>query len=196
MEQDESFYPDRNKSGYTDKINNLFNEYNNKYSTKSMELLTKDKFSERGRYPGEMNCKLKTIDGLNENKILKDKIISIDTRFSRVGKLKNAEKLYTDEIVKQKEKKKKKIISVSQNKNERILNEINYLFDVLDNIKTTSDHSLPVPDSLLNTHKNFILFKKYDQFEKGISLLDLKRQEFLEKANLLIQVKLLYKYIL
>jgi hypothetical protein len=75
--------------------------------------------------------------------------------------------------------------NTNKEKNKYVINQINSLLSTIENIKTkTNDFSPDVKDSLLNSYKNFIAVKEKKKFTDGVSILNLKREEFLKNTHL------------
>lgn len=66
-----------------------------------------------------------------------------------------------------------------------VVNQINSLLLNIDSMKTKQSFSPDIKDSLLNSYKNFIILKEHKKFKEGVSILDLKKEQFLKKTNLL-----------
>ena len=76
-------------------------------------------------------------------------------------------------------------------KYKNVLDDIGGLFYDLEMIKTKSTfHRITVKDSLLNSHKNFIVINQYDKIKEGMPILQLKREDFESKTNLNNKVNL------
>ena len=124
----------------------LKHNINDKYSTVFSEL--------NNRYNVSNTKELKTVQGMLKENKMTDHVLSLDEKESRLGRLRLAKENHINIMTKKPIKLKK---SANILKSEIVIDQINSLFESLDNLKTRSDnHPRPV-DSLLNSHKDFIL---------------------------------------
>jgi len=78
---------------------------------------------------------------------------------------------------------------LNQNKSRnKLFNDLNSIF-VKDENYTILKYPSPILDSLLNTHKNFVVLINTKEFYEGTSILELKKQAFLNKFNAFIKKK-------
>jgi hypothetical protein len=69
-------------------------------------------------------------------------------------------------------------------KNNNVINEINSLLVNIDNIKTKNSFSPEIKDSLLNSYKDFVAVNRQTKFCEGTSILDLKKDAFMNKLKI------------
>jgi beta-N-acetylglucosaminidase len=75
--------------------------------------------------------------------------------------------------------------NTNKEKNDNVINQINSLLVNIDNLKTKSTAFSPeVKDSLLNSYKDFIAVKEINKFYKGVSILELKKEQFLKNTKI------------
>jgi hypothetical protein len=156
----------------SDKYSTVFSELNNMYNM----INTKE---------------LKTVKEMTECNKINNQVLHLHESFSRLGRLRNAKEAFLE---KQKKEQTKRTIKLKKSTNikktDEVLDQINFLFDSLDNLRTRSDHQQKPADSLLNSHKDFILMKKYEEFKSGVPILKLKREDFMEKATYFSKVRI------
>lgn len=73
----------------------------------------------------------------------------------------------------------------NKERNTNVINEINSLLVNIDNIKTKHSFSPDIKDSLLNSYKDFVAVNRQTKFLEGASILDLKKDAFIQKIKLL-----------
>jgi hypothetical protein len=162
-------------------LNNITSKYNSSTENIDSQILSQNfenNFNNLINVPS-----IKTVDNMNKKNILAEQNLSLGAVYNRIGKLKNARRDFFENVNKMEEEKVSKKINKNREKNENILDGINSLFKMLDNIKTASSDSLHIKDSLLNSHKNFIIVKKIKEFNDGVPILKLKKEDFMEKSK-------------
>ena len=67
----------------------------------------------------------------------------------------------------------------------RVLSELKYVDNVVNktNINNNEEYIAKTEGNLLNFHENFIIFKRSEEFQKGIPLLKLKQENFETKIS-------------
>jgi hypothetical protein len=78
-------------------------------------------------------------------------------------------------------------------KNNNVINEINSLLVNIDNIKTKNSFSPEIKDSLLNSYKDFVAVNRQTKFNEGTSILDLKKDAFINKLKIFDVIKFIFK---
>jgi len=78
---------------------------------------------------------------------------------------------------------------IKQNKSRnKLFNDLNSIFAKDENYNILK-YPYPILDSLLNTHKNFVVLINTKEFYEGTNILELKKKAFLEKFNAFIRKK-------
>jgi hypothetical protein len=129
--------------------------------------------------------KIITVDKMNERGKLVKQQLSLDSVYSRLGRLREAQRLNELDRKNYELAKQYSRNSPNKRKNEEILGQIDKLFQIFDNMKTASSKSgmFKYPDSLLNSHKDFIIIKKNKEFNEGVPILKLKQDDYIQKAK-------------
>lgn len=124
-----------------------------------------------------INTKLKnkTLQKLyDENKILNQDLY-LDSGHSRFKKF---------QMIKENQnsaKIRKSFANFDRTKNSKILHEIEEMIESFRNKDySNSKNSQEIGDSLLNTFKNFVIFKRKKEFSQGVPILKIKQNEFME----------------
>jgi len=78
-------------------------------------------------------------------------------------------------------------------KNNNVINEINSLLVNIDNIKTKHSFSPEIKDSLLNSYKDFVAVNRQTKFYQGSSILDLKKDAFINKIKIFDVIIFIFK---
>jgi hypothetical protein len=123
-----------------------------------------------------------------ENKLMKQDL-NLDSGHSRFRKI---------ELIKQNQnsaKIRKSFANYDRTKNSKILQEIEDMIESFKNKDyTNSKNSQEFGDSLLNTFKNFVIFKRKKEFSEGVPILKIKQNEFMENLIKSEKVFLNYKF--
>lgn len=194
------------QSKYSDKLTGIFGEItskNNFNSSRISEEMIHNQYSK-----GKLSHNIQTVNKLHKLNKLKEKFLSIDqSRVEKLQKAKNEHMMKVLQKEREEELEKLRIKNKKQGnfnansvkgKNEIIFNQISSMLEQMQNIQTSSSDSFLALDSLLNSHKNFIIVNKFKQFKDGIPILKLKRENFMEKTKPYMNVSkiLLFKIIL
>jgi hypothetical protein len=135
--------------------------------------------SEMRSYIGKSN----TIDNLRKKKLIKIKEIKYkNSRFDRFKNFINERNRRYSGFF----EKSRSLTKIKDNKlkYKKVIKDVNSLINNLEMNNTKSTfHRVTVKDSFLNSYKNFIVINKYDQFRDGIPVLQLKKDDFFEKAK-------------
>ena len=136
------------------KFNNLdsgFNMSSNQFTLLNYNYYQNLNYNKNSKNNFEVEPRIiQTVEEMqNKNKINK-KIIKLDDIYSRLGKLRYARKEFNLNHLNKVEVKR-----LLSEKNQNILNEINYLFELLEKIKTDSSLNSNIKDSLLKSEQDF-----------------------------------------
>lgn len=179
------------KLNYNDKYVSLVEELKNKYSS---ELKTADlNTSDKNLAKRNMIYKMNTIENMKKKKILNIQLMNLqNSRFDKFLKIKEWQKSKRCSLSTSKTTLRSKLTDIQKNNNNKyksVLNDVAALINNLEIMKTkVTFHRVTVKDSLLNSHKDFIVINQFDKFKNGIPVLQLKKEDFLCKANLLNKV--------
>jgi hypothetical protein len=127
----------------------------------------KDIFQQKNEYIDES-----VFDRLREEKGMSSKNMLLETVFSRLGNLRNANREYNNYNTKSKNyvSVERRYFLQKQKKNmenyTNIINQLNYIFDTVDNVKTTSFGSLNLRESFLNSGRDFPSEYNYSEYYK------------------------------
>jgi hypothetical protein len=76
---------------------------------------------------------------------------------------------------------RKSVSNFNRTKNSKILHEIREMIESFKNKDYSNSKSTQeIGDSLLNTFKNFVIFKRKKEFSQGVPILKIKQNEFME----------------
>lgn len=148
------------------RIKNTYHEISmNTNSVRNMNSYLINKFSNH------------TNQKLNEDDKLTKRNLIIDSHNSPWRKFENDRE---DHIVKN---IKKSFVNFDRQKNHKILYEIQSLINSFKDKEYDYINNPNIEDSLLNTFKNFVIFKRKKEFDDGMPILKIKQNEFLENLN-------------
>ncbi len=190
------------KLNYNDKYGTLVEELKNKYTTGSLVNYggnggnrnsgtnTNENFNNETNFKNRKN----TIESMKKKSLINFNSIKIEN--SRLERFQRAKDLYRTRLSKSLRSssvlRNKKVSKTQKNNNykyQKVLRDVSSLINNLEMMKTKSTfHRVTVKDSLLNSHKNFIVINQFDKFRNGIPVLQLKKEDFLKKAKLLHEV--------
>ena len=163
-----------NLSKYTDldhdhRLTSILNNLTSKNSN------SKTNFKENWRVDENTN----TVSKMHQMKLLSQQEILLESAYSRLGRLRNAEKEFYVNKSEKREKSNKKVIKQEKNNNryQIILKQIYNLYDISDN-KTQSN--INFKESILNSIKNF---KESHIIKKEEAILD--KSKFLKINNVI-----------
>jgi hypothetical protein len=184
------------KLNYNEKYNSIVDELKNKY-TSSTYINNKtlkqsgNNFNEYNGYIGKSH----TIDHLRKKKLINIKEIKMkNCRFDKFNRIKAARDRVSLSSSSQKRSPKAKDNNI---KYKKIVKDVNNLINNLEmNLSKSTFHKVTVRDSFLNSYKNFIVINKFDKFRDGIPVLQLKKDDFFEKAKYHKSVNLYFLIIL
>ena len=170
------------KLNYNEKNNEIVNELKHKYTSSNIQKISQ----QAGTTYREINTligKSNTIEHLRSKKLIKVKEIKMKN--SRLDKF-NRMKMERDRRPASSLNKKRSPIKIRDNtlKYKKVIKDVNGLINNLEmNNSKSTFHRVTVRDSFLNSYKNFIVINKYDKFRDGIPVLQLKKDDFFDKAK-------------
>ena len=120
----------------------------------------------------------------SENKNIKENVMNL--RFSRNSLLKDAK---LSLILPKLKVFKTEPDSCTNHKKFKLYSDINSVISKMELNDANLNNSVENHDSLLNTHKNYVVFQKYREFNQGVSVIELKKQAFIEKMKSFLNKK-------
>lgn len=186
------------KINYNDKYGTLVEELKNKYSTGSTLNIGGANINSGTNTNENFNNenflqKQNTIESMKKKRLINFSTMKLEN--SRFEKFQKAKDLYRKKLstsLSSSSVLKNKVSKMQKNNNykyQNVLRDVSSLINGLEMMKTKSTfHRVTVKDSLLNSHKNFIVINQFEKFRNGIPVLQLKKEDFLKKANLLHKV--------
>lgn len=111
------------------------------------------------------------IEKMKSEKILASKNVLLESVYSRLGNLRNANKEFKNKLKYDKSISiPKNLLKIKQKQNiqnyANILHQINHVYESIDNIKTTSFGSLNLRESFLNSGRDFPSEYNYSEYYK------------------------------
>jgi hypothetical protein len=184
------------KLNYNEKYNRIVDELKNKYT--SSTFINNKTLKQSGNTFNEYNGyigKSHTIEHLRKKKLINIKEIKMkNCRFDKFNRMKAARDRVS---VSSGSQKRSPLIKDNNIKYKKIVKDVNSLINNLEmNLSKDTFHKVTVRDSFLNSYKNFIVINKYDKFREGIPVLQLKKDDFFNKAKYYKSVSTLFNIYL